>query len=167
VPDEVHEAIRDLVRAWIASTRELTRARQHLLAFLLRHGRVYSGKNWTGVHQKWLAGQVFEQPAHQCVFQDYMEAIHTAQERRDGLVRRINDIIPSWSMGPLVEALKGSRGFDTTASVTLVASVGDLGRFENPRNFMGYVGLVPSEYSRGGNVSRGAITKTGSHGPKP
>ena len=163
VPDEVHEAMRDLVRSRIDATRELVRARQHLLAFLLRYGRTYPGtKNWNGVHRKWLASQVFEQPAHQCVFQDYMEAIQTAQERRDGLMRRINDMIPSWSMGPLVGALRGLRGFDTIASVTLVASIGDMSRFETPRKLMGYVGLVPSEYSSGGNVARGRITKTGS-----
>lgn len=62
VPDEVHEAMRDLVRARIDAAAQLTRARQQLLTFLLRHGRTYeAGKNWTQRHRCWLAGQTFEQ----------------------------------------------------------------------------------------------------------
>ncbi len=45
VPDPVHEAIRDLVRARMDAIMQLLRARQQRLAFLLRHGRNYgSGK---------------------------------------------------------------------------------------------------------------------------
>lgn len=36
VPDEVHEAMRDLVRARMDATMQSKRARQQLLAFLLR-----------------------------------------------------------------------------------------------------------------------------------
>ena len=51
VPDETHEAMRDLVRARLDSVMSLMRARQQLLSFLLRHGRGYeAGKNWTQRH---------------------------------------------------------------------------------------------------------------------
>jgi len=39
VPDTTHEALRDLVRARVDASMHLMRARQQLLAFLLRHGR--------------------------------------------------------------------------------------------------------------------------------
>ena len=38
---------------------------------------------------------------------------------------------------------------------------GDLSRFQNPRELMGYLGLVPSESSTGERVKRGGITKAG------
>src|SRR5271167_490494 len=48
VPDTTHEALRDLVRARVDESMHLMRARQQLLAFLLRHGRSYpTGKHWT------------------------------------------------------------------------------------------------------------------------
>jgi transposase len=48
VPDPVHEAMRDLVRARLDAVMALMRARQQLLAFLLRHGRTYEkGANST------------------------------------------------------------------------------------------------------------------------
>lgn len=91
VPDPVHEAIRDLVRARMDAVIQLMRARQQCLAFLLRHGRIYepNKKNWTLRHRRWLAVQSFEQLPHQVVFQDYVEAVWAAQDRRDQLETRI------------------------------------------------------------------------------
>ena len=164
VPDEVHEAMRDLVRARMDALIQQKRARQQLLAFLLRHGRTYEdGKHWTGKHRRWLAGQVFEQPAHQMVFQDYIEAILTASDRQENLVDRIEALLPEWSMGPFVAALRGLRGVDLTCAVTVVSAVGDMGRFETARQLMAYLGLVPSEHSSGSSTRRGGITKTGNN----
>ena len=46
-------------------------------------------------------------------------------------------------------------------AATLVAEIGDLGRFDTPKQLMGWLGLVPSEASSGARTRRGAITKTG------
>ena len=163
VPDPTHEALRDLVRARVDASMHLMRARQQLLAFLFRHGRIYgsAGKYWTQRHRSWLAGQTFELHAHQIVFQDYVEAVWTAQERRDALIEKITEMTASWSLGPLVEALRGLRGIDLLSAATFVATTGDLSRFESPRLLMGYLGLVPSEHSSGAHIRRGGITKTG------
>ena len=53
------------------------------------------------------------------------------------------------------------RGVDLIVAVTFVTEVGDLSRFETPRQLMGYLGLVPSERSTGDTVRRGGITKAG------
>ena len=56
VPNAVHEAVRDLVRAREAAADDLRRERQQLLWFLLRRGRIYSGGgHWTLAHRRWLA----------------------------------------------------------------------------------------------------------------
>lgn len=78
------------------------------------------------------AGQTFDQPARQIVFQYYLEAVWTAQDRRDQLIGRISAMAAHWPMGPLVEALRGLRGLDFISSARFLA-VGDLGRFENAR----------------------------------
>jgi transposase len=70
-------------------------------------------------------------------------------------------MVGSWTLGPLVEALRGLRGIDMISAATFIASTGDLSRFESPRLLMGYLGLVPSEHSSGGTIRRGGITKTG------
>jgi transposase len=56
VPDQEHEAVRDLVRAREAAMEDLREKRQHLQSFLLRHGQVYPGlRSWTQVHARWLS----------------------------------------------------------------------------------------------------------------
>ena len=70
VPDMIHEAVRDLVRAREAAGDDLRRKRQQLLSFLLRHGRIYDGGgHWTLAHRRWLACQSFDHAAQQIVFQ--------------------------------------------------------------------------------------------------
>ena len=61
VPDEAHEAMRNLWRAREDAVGTRLKSRQQLQAFLLRHGRRYRGKtNWTKSHERWIAEQRFE-----------------------------------------------------------------------------------------------------------
>ena len=46
VPDEVHEAMRDLVRARQTAANDVRQARAHIQMFLLKHGIRYLGKPW-------------------------------------------------------------------------------------------------------------------------
>lgn len=64
VPDEAHEALRDLVRARQAAKIDEKRARHRLQKFLLRHGqRPAPGvKAWTARHRAWLEGLKLEPP---------------------------------------------------------------------------------------------------------
>ncbi len=45
--------------------------------------------------------------------------------------------------------------------MVIAAELGDVRRFESPRQLMAYVGLVPSEHSSGDRRRLGAITKAG------
>ena len=162
VPDAAHEAMRDLIRARATAVRVLGKARQHLQGFLLRHGRVYAGKKgWTLAYRRWLTTVRFDHPAQQIVLQDYIHAVTDAEARVERLTRQIEDLAPDWSMAPVVEALQAMRGVALIVAVTMVAEVGDFSRFDNPRQLMAYLGLVPSEHSSGATVRRGGITKAG------
>jgi transposase len=44
-----------------------------------------------------------------------------------------------------------------SAAVTVLAEIGDLSRFQTPREFMGYLGLVPSESSTGNTLNRSGV----------
>jgi transposase len=161
VPDQAHEAVRDLVRARLAAVRSLREARQQLSGFLLRHGHHYNRPAWTLLHRRWLADLRFEQPAHYLVLEDCIAVIEAATARRDRLEAHIKAVLPSWSLGPVVRALQSLRGVALVAAATLVAELGDITRFANPRQLMAYLGLVPSEHSSGGKRRLGSITKAG------
>src|SRR4051812_17374116 len=81
VPDEAHEAIRDLVRARLAAVRTLRQARQQLSGFLLRHGHHYNRPAWTLMHRRWLAGLRFEHAVHHIALQDGIAAVWAATAR--------------------------------------------------------------------------------------
>jgi transposase len=61
----------------------------------------------------------------------------------------------------VVEALQAMRGVQCPVAVTLVAAMGDLTRFESPRERMQFMGLLPSEYASGEQRRQGALTKAG------
>src|SRR5207248_7733160 len=54
VPDPLHEAIRDLVRARHAACKDVRRARIRIQAFLLRNDLRFVGKAWSHRHRMWL-----------------------------------------------------------------------------------------------------------------
>jgi len=162
VPDEVHEAVRDLVRAREAAARDLRHKRQQVLSFLLRHGRIFTGhRHWSRAHLRWLAGQAFNHPAQQIVFQDQVDAVADAQARLERLDCQLAELVPTWSMAPVVAACQAMRGVSFLVAVTFVAEIGDVRRFESPRQLMAFLGLVPSERSTGDTVRRGGLTLAG------
>ena len=162
VPREEDEAMRDLTRAREDAVEAQRTARQHLGAFLLRHGRRYPGKkSWTPAHMGWLSEITMPHPAQQITLQEYIHAIRETTERVIRLMEQIQKLLPEWRMAPVVTALQALRGVAPTVATTSVAEIGDMNRFERPKALMIYLGLIPSENSSGENVRRGSITKTG------
>jgi transposase len=161
-PDAAHEALRDLARARDAAVKDLRTKRQLVMAFMLRQGRIYPGKKtWGARYARWLQQQSFGHPAHQILLQEAVLAVRHAEEQLHRIEKAIAEFVPSWSLAPVVEALQALRGVNFVAAVTFVAEIGDMRRFENPRQLMGYLGLAPSERSTGDSVRRGGITKAG------
>ncbi|MET3758945.1 hypothetical protein ABID08_006329 [Rhizobium binae] len=142
--------MRDLVRARLAAVRSLRQARQQLSGFLLRHGFHYGRPAWTQMHRRWLPGLRFEQPIHNIVLEDHIATIDAATERRDRLTKQIETMLGDWSLAPVVVALQSLPGMALVTAATIIAELGDLSRFTNPRQLMAYLGLVPSERSRCG-----------------
>ena len=163
VPDGRHEAMRDLTRARETAMLDLRRKRQQVSAFLLRLERVYpeKRKTWTKAHMSWIASQKLDHPEQRIVLEEAMLAVRQAQERLQRLEQAIAAAVPDWSLAPVVTALMAMRGLDLVSAATILAEVGDLSRFQTPRELMGYLGLVPSEDSTGDEVWRGPITKAG------
>lgn len=55
-------------------------------------------------------------------------------------------------LAPLVEAIQALRGVSLIVATTIIAEIGDIGRFDKPRQLMAYLGLVPSEHSSGETI---------------
>ncbi|UTA81824.1 IS110 family transposase [Halomonas sp. XH26] len=162
VPTPEQEAIRDLTRAREDMKAIELKARQRLSAFLLRHGKVYTGKSkWIPVHFRWLETVRFDNRIQQIVLQEYIEAVREAQRRVAGLEKQMEAALMEWSLASVVRSLMAMRGISLITAMTVLAELGDISRFDSPRQLMAYLGLVPSEHSSGGSRRQGGITKTG------
>jgi transposase len=162
VPRVEDEAIRDLTRAREDAMSDLKAAKFRLKAFLLRHDIRYTGRaTWSPAHLRWLSEVVCQTPAQQIVFQEYVRAVTEHTERLQRLEQELQEQVQAWRLRPVVEALQALRGVPCIVAVTTVAEIGDLTRFDNPRELIKFLGLIPSEYSSGERRRQGSITKAG------
>jgi transposase len=166
VPDEAHEALRDLVRAREAAKQDQLRARHRLSKFLLRQGRRAPAgvKPWTGKYMEWVRQQVqFEQSAQEYVRQDYLHEVEHANDRVRRLEEAIGEAVKQVPepMREVIQGLQSLRGIAQISAVTIVSELGQISRFARARQLMAYSGTVASEDTSGKRVRRGAITKTG------
>jgi transposase len=161
-PPEEQEALRDLSRAREDAMHDLRRCRQRLGALLLRHSRVYSGgPNWSRMHLRWLDQQSFDDPNLQLAYENYRRVLERAEQHHEELRQQLESAVKQSSLAELHQELQALRGVQSLAATILVAELGELSRFSNPKLLMAFLGLVPSEHSSGAKRRQGAITKTG------
>ncbi len=162
VPLVEDEAIRDLCRARDAARVTLKAAKLRLKSFLLRLGMHYTGRaNWGDAHRRYLAKVACPTPSQQIVFQESVLAVDEQVDRLHRIEEELLDLASSWRLYPVVQALQALRGVRWLVALTVVAELGDLTRFDNPRQLAAFVGLTPSEHSSGAKRRLGAITKAG------
>ena len=94
VPSVLEEAVRDLCRTRGDMVEDLTRARNRLSKFLLRHARVYRhGSPWTIKHDSWLAAQGFDEPAAAVTFGHYRATVLA----REAALAAVEADLASWA----------------------------------------------------------------------
>jgi len=164
VPDEEHEAVRQLVRCRLSLQRQIVRSKHRIVRVLATHGYRFTGtkSNWTKQHCAWLATLRREMKGPlQTVLAydlDHLEYLESQQRSLDAEIEQWSHREP-WRA--TVEALQCFRGIKTLTAMTLVTEIGDIRRFSHPDQLMGYTGLVSKERSSGEQQRRGSITKAG------
>jgi transposase len=162
IPDVEDEAVRDVCRGRTDAVNEVKRTKQQLQGFMLRNGYRYKGAaNWTEAHMRYLRELVMPHRAQKMVMEEYLLRIDTATLQVGRIDNQMELLLQTWSRRPFVEALMGFRGFQTTAAMVLTAEVGDFLRFAHPKEFMGFLGMVPKENTTGNHRRQGGITKCG------
>ncbi|AEI81517.1 transposase IS116/IS110/IS902 family protein (plasmid) [Cupriavidus necator N-1] len=162
VPTVEDEAFRDLSRAWVSAKDDLKRARQRLKAFLLSHGVRYAGRaDWGPAHRRWLSTYAFDSAWQQLAFEEHRRTIEDRLAQCARLEAALREAVVNWHFYPAVLGLQTMRGVQFTTAVGMLAELGDLSRFEHPRQLMAWLGVTPSEHSSGDRRRQGSITKTG------
>ena len=150
VPDEEQEAMRDLTRARDDMKGQERKARQQLNAYVLRHGHAWPSNKtrWTQTHYNWLESLKFPHDWQQVVLQEYIDAVKAASQRVADITAQMERVLPQWSLAPVVDSLVALRGIDKLAAMVLLAELGDISRFDSPKQLMAFLGLVPSEHTK-------------------
>ncbi len=162
VPTPAQEGVRDLCRTRGDMVQDLTRARNRLSGFLLRHSVVWRGGSpWTERHRRWLATLSFEDTALAATYAHYLATV----KLRDTTLEAVEaDLLPWCERDPFgeqVSRLAAYRGVTRIGALCLAAEVFDWRRFPKARPFMSFTGLVPGENSTGLTQRRGSITRAG------
>ncbi|MGF6810797.1 transposase [Paraburkholderia sp. Clong3] len=162
VPGVEDEAFRDLARAWACARDDLRQARHRLKSFLLAHGVRYTGNaNWGPAHRRWLSEHTFDSEWQQLAFNEHRRTIEDRLAQCERLETALREAVINWRFYPAVLGLQAMRGVQFVTAVGMLSELGDLSRFEHPRQLMAWLGVTPSEYSSGGKRRQGSITKTG------
>lgn len=162
VPSREEEAVRDLCRARGDALEDLTRARNRLGHFLLRHGRIWrGGSTWTFKHRYWLAAQSFDHPALSATFERYRATVECREVELAAIEADLARYADEEPFAGPVRRLAAYRGVERLGALVLQAEVCDWRRFSGVADAGAFCGLVPSEYSSGASVWRGSLTHAG------
>jgi transposase len=163
VPDQEHEAFREIVRARFVAKKDVERHRHQLVKLLLRWGLQppVGTSRWSAPFRRWLAELSHPLADLQTVLDDFRSAFWAAEERLAYLEKRMSQAARQRPQLALLVALQMLRGVGELTAATVVAEVGDFRRFARAGGFMNFAGLTASEHSSGQRQQQGPITKTG------
>lgn len=162
VPSRHDEQVRDYLRLFEDVKSDLKKCKQRLLHFVLRHGyRWDEGDKWSERHRRWLRSLQFESPLAAETRNEYLCQIADLEEKRARIAAEIEQIGMQERYAQRVRTLKAFKGIETLTALSLIVEVGDFRRFAHAKQFMSFLGLVPSEHSSGSKRRVGSITKAG------
>ncbi len=163
VPTPETEAVRDLSRAREAISQDKRRSVQRLNHYLLTKGLRFSGKKNTLRFLAWAKEQrgQLKQETERVVLGGLLVEAEHQREREKHADKQLAEVMGTWSLAPVAQALMALRGVQLVTAVAFVAEVGSFMRFAKASQFMSFLGMVPSESSSGGSQRRGGLTRTG------
>ena len=169
IPTEEQEGERELVRLYSKARDDAKRAKQELISFLLRHGRVWCEKTKTGRPKK-PSGRAFSAWLDSISFKDEPTSIAYGEYRRRAQEtalskKRIAELVRKRARleknAAIVAALTCLKGVDELTAAVIRAEIGDFERFSGGRKVSCWMGTVPKNNSSGERDRKGSATKAG------
>ena len=154
--------MRDYLRMYEALRGDLRICKQRILQFLLRRNLSYGGGGpWTVKHRHWLSTLEFEQPRDRQTLDMCLSQMQELEAKCAEAASEVESIAAEDRYCQQTKKLTAFKGIKTLIALSFIADIGDFRRFANARQFMAYLGLVPSEHSSGNKRRQGGITKAG------
>jgi transposase len=150
--------LRALLRHRASLVRLSTMAKNRIHAVLADRGIRQQTGLWTAIGRVWLA-EVELPPTPRAIVKDYLALLDALAEP---IARLEHQIATLARPDPRVQALMVLPGIGRLTAMTLVAEVGDIGRFPTARKLCAWAGLTPAVRNSDRKVRHGHITKQGS-----
>lgn len=160
VPDKVTSGLRRRVARRAALVRQRTRAKNEIHATLARCllGRSPVSDLFGKQGRAWLDGQQLGEEEAETVAGCLRQI-----DFLDGEVAQVDKKLAQWAAGSKeARRLMSIPGVGAGVAVTLMAAIGDISRFDSPRQLVAYLGLDPKVRQSGDEPARhGRISKRG------
>lgn len=161
VPNEHDVEVKEYIRMLNDFKDELRKLKQHINAFLLRHGHHYPGKsNWIPAHIKWIE-ELEVSDMYKEILNEYISHFRSLTEKIERYKHRLEELSQEEPYKEKIGQLRSFKGIDTISAMTLHAEISDFSRFPTAEAFASYCGLTPGENSSGDKANRTGITKQG------
>jgi transposase len=156
-PQQIRD-LRALLRHRASLVRLSTACKNRVHAVLADRGIGEDRGLWTGPGRAWLAALELP-PTPRAIIEDCCGLLDALAAPIARLERQIGALAKP---DPRVQALMGLPGVGRLTAMTLVAEVGDIGRFPSARKLCAWAGLTPQVRNSDRKVRHGHITKQGS-----
>lgn len=150
---------KELVRFRLSLVNLRTQTKNKIHAILGKNGCICKYTNAFGkAGRVWLAS--LELPEHfRNSLNEYLRAHDYLSAQISDAEKNIEAVVLQNETMKLLLTIPGVSYF---SALTIMAEIGEVGRFHSAKHLMGYAGVVPSTYASGDKIVHGRITKTGS-----
>ncbi len=155
-PEEIEN--RELSRGRIDLVHKQTHTRNRIHSLLGKENLNFPGTDLFGAKGRvWLKTQRLPE-AKRIMINLYLKELASLK----GLITKVDKVIKVKSRSlPEIKVLESIPGIGTTTAFLLASEIGDINRFDDPKHFASYFGLVPRLSQSGGHAYYGRITKLG------
>ena len=159
-PDSTTKTRREVFASYRRAVKDSTRTKNRLRGFLTGHGiRLKKGTRLTVLKTEVnLLNRNIWSEGEQRILRGMFEDIRHAEKQRKEFREYIACEVLSYPMMRELMRLCGIRIF---CAYALMAAIGDINRFNNPKKLVAYLGLTPKSHESGNTKKNGGLTRTG------
>jgi len=161
VPSVEQEIARQLSRTQQQVAKERRRAQTQVRSMLKAHGykAPAQAKSWSGF-VRWLKQLELPERLQRCI-EHLLAMRQQAVKSERTLLAELRQMSESEPYAKVVEAWTELSGVGWLSAIRMMLELGDVNRFPRRGSLPHYLGLTPSEYSTGDDVSRGPVLRCG------
>jgi transposase len=152
---------RELVRLRATLVEERTRVAQRIKAMLEFHGVQIQQKSWSQKRLRWLESGPTGRHGIDVALRTWVTVYRTLNEEIAKVRAELDRLAQRAEYEVEVDILESIPGVGRVTSMTVLTEVADFRRFPNASQFVGYLGLAPSERTSDGRGHRGGLPRKG------